>query len=46
VRPLYRDLFKTSAKGKELAVKTFQEHRHNYHNIAAKMVARDLELKD
>lgn len=42
-RPLYRALYK-SAKGKELAVKTFKEHRNMYHNIAAKMIAKDLEL--
>jgi leukotriene-A4 hydrolase len=44
VRPLYRSLFK-SQKGKELAVKTFVANRGMYHNIAAKMVAKDLELQ-
>ncbi len=42
-RPLYRAMYK-SVKGKELAVKTFKEHRNMYHNIAAKMIAKDLEL--
>jgi hypothetical protein len=44
LRPLYRALYKSS-KGKELAVKTFKENRTMYHNIAAKMIAKDLELK-
>jgi len=35
VRPLYRALYK-SAKGKELAVQTFKQHRNNYHSIAQK----------
>jgi len=43
VRPLYRALFK-STKGKDLAVNTFKAHRGMYHSIAAKMVAKDLEL--
>lgn len=44
VRPLYRALFH-SEMGKELAVKTFLEHKDFYHPIAAKMVASDLEGK-
>jgi len=44
VRPLYRALYK-SKKGKELAMKTFTTHRGMYHNICAKMVAKDLELQ-
>eukprot|EP01116_Phalansterium_solitarium_P022122 TRINITY_DN7190_c0_g2_i1.p2 TRINITY_DN7190_c0_g2~~TRINITY_DN7190_c0_g2_i1.p2 ORF type:complete len:606 (-),score=250.62 TRINITY_DN7190_c0_g2_i1:216-2033(-) len=43
VRPLYRDLFR-SANGKQLALDTFQQHRDNYHNIASKMIAKDLGL--
>lgn len=44
VRPLYRDLF-TSTKGRQVALDTFQKYRTRYHNIAAKMVARDLQLE-
>jgi len=44
VRPLYRSLFK-SQKGRDLAVATFKEHRGSYHNIASKMIAKDLELQ-
>jgi len=43
VRPLYRSLYK-SQKGKELALNTFKENRSAYHNIASKMIAKDLEL--
>jgi len=43
VRPLYRSLFK-STKGKELAVSTFKANKNSYHNIASKMISKDLEL--
>jgi len=43
VRPLYRALF-TSPKGKQLAIDTFTKNKNFYHSIAAKMVAKDLEL--
>jgi len=43
VRPLYRSLYK-SKKGKQLAVNTFMESRSSYHNIASKMIAKDLEI--
>jgi leukotriene-A4 hydrolase len=46
VRPLYRELFKHSEKGKALALKTFQEHRSYYHSIASKMLAKDLGLEN
>ncbi|KAI8920600.1 peptidase family M1-domain-containing protein [Entophlyctis helioformis] len=41
VRPLYRALAKCK-NGRELAVKTFTEHRSFYHPICAGMVAKDL----
>jgi len=44
VRPLYRELYRVSDNGKEIARKTFLEHRKIYHSIAEKMVAKDLEL--
>eukprot|EP01118_Nematostelium_gracile_P019339 TRINITY_DN893_c0_g2_i1.p1 TRINITY_DN893_c0_g2~~TRINITY_DN893_c0_g2_i1.p1 ORF type:complete len:459 (-),score=99.12 TRINITY_DN893_c0_g2_i1:65-1441(-) len=44
VRPLYRALF-NSQMGKELAIKTFKENEKSYHNIAAKMIAKDLHLE-
>ncbi len=43
MRSYFRALYK-SAKGKELAVSTFKANRAAYHNIAAKMVAKDLEI--
>jgi len=43
VRPLYRALF-ANEKGKALALATFTKHKDNYHNIAQKMVAKDLGL--
>jgi len=43
VRPLYRSLGK-SAKGRDLAVSTFTQHHSIYHNIAQKMVAKDLGI--
>ncbi|KJE92810.1 leukotriene A4 hydrolase [Capsaspora owczarzaki ATCC 30864] len=42
VRPLYRALFNCDKAG-DLAVTTFQKHRHIYHNICASMVAKDLK---
>jgi len=44
VRPLYRTLFK-SPKGRAVALDTFKAFRSHYHNIAQKMVAKDLELE-
>jgi len=44
VRPLYRALYK-SAKGKDLARQTFLQNRQIYHNIASKMIAKDLEVQ-
>ena len=44
VRPLYRNLYRTGGAGKELALATFAKNKTKYHNIAAKMIARDLEL--
>jgi leukotriene-A4 hydrolase len=48
VRPLYRALFEstTSATTKSLAVEAFLAHKNFYHPIAAKMIAKDLELDD
>jgi len=43
VRPLYRSMYR-SVKGKKLAVETFTKHQSMYHNIAAKMIAKDLEI--
>ena len=45
VRPLYRALF-ASKMGKAAAIKTFQENRSFYHNIAVKMIATDMGLGD
>jgi len=44
VRPLYRELY-ASSKGKDLAVSTFRANSTRYHSIAAKMVAKDLQLE-
>ena len=44
IRPIYRALFKDTY-GKEMAIKTFNEVRNQYHPIAAKMVAKDLQLQ-
>jgi len=41
VRPLYRDLYKAD---KQLALDTFRKNRDNYHSIAQKMIARDLNI--
>jgi len=43
VRPLYRDLF-AWADHRQAAVDTFSAWRQNYHPIAAKMLAQDLQL--
>ncbi len=40
-RPMYKELAKAN---KALAAETFIKHRHSYHPICAKMVARDLGL--
>ncbi|KAJ9471972.1 Leukotriene A-4 hydrolase-like protein [Diplonema papillatum] len=40
-RPLYREL---GARDHDLAVSIFNENRAGYHNITAKMVAKDLKL--
>lgn len=44
VRPLYRDMFKTTF-GKEAALKCFEENRSGYHPVAAKMIATDLGMR-
>jgi hypothetical protein len=44
VRPLYRNLFRVGGAGRELALATFARCQPRYHNIAAKMISRDLEL--
>lgn len=44
VRPLYRALF-NSKMGKDIAVKTFLQHKDFYHPIATKMLAADLVEK-
>lgn len=47
VRPLYRDLFSLGGDdGKTLAVQTFKQHRTNYHGIAQKMIAKDLQIAE
>ena len=38
VRPLYKDLC-ASRVGNDVAFSTFEEHRAEYHPIAAKMIA-------
>lgn len=43
VRPLYRDLYGWE-EHRSKAVETFQGWRHNYHPIAAKMLAQDLQI--
>ena len=45
VRPLFRALYAWEAH-RDLAVQTFREWRHNYHPIAAKMLAQDLKVAD
>jgi len=44
VRPLYRSLYKSN-KGRSLAVDTFKKNSTFYHSIAAKMIAKDLEIQ-
>ncbi len=41
---IYSALYKSS-KGKELARQTFLQNRQIYHNIASKMIAKDLEVQ-
>ncbi|XP_012553835.2 leukotriene A-4 hydrolase isoform X1 [Hydra vulgaris] len=43
VRPLYREMFKND-EAKDLAIKTFQKHRHVYHSITSTMISKDLHL--
>lgn len=43
VRPLYRALVDVKP---ELARETFRAHKHSYHAIAAKMLARDLGVEE
>ncbi|KAJ7352909.1 Leukotriene A-4 hydrolase [Desmophyllum pertusum] len=43
IRPLYKELY-AREESKELAVKTFQDHRSIYHPIAEAMIAKDLNL--
>lgn len=43
IRPLYKELY-AREESKELAVKTFQDHRNFYHPIAAALIAKDLHL--
>jgi leukotriene-A4 hydrolase len=44
VRPLFRDLYESGGAGREFGIKLFQEHGKQYHSIAQKMVAKDLNL--
>ena len=44
VRPLFRDLFKCSENGKAVALGTFNKYKSQYHAIAQKMIARDLNV--
>jgi len=44
LRPLYRALY-ASKMGKDLAVDLFSKNRASYNKIAAKMVARDLQVE-
>eukprot|EP00455_Lapot_gusevi_P035964 TRINITY_DN398_c0_g1_i2.p1 TRINITY_DN398_c0_g1~~TRINITY_DN398_c0_g1_i2.p1 ORF type:complete len:462 (+),score=219.75 TRINITY_DN398_c0_g1_i2:33-1388(+) len=43
VRPLYRELYRVEA-ARHLALEAFLAHRHTYHSICSKMVARDLQI--
>eukprot|EP00735_Rhodelphis_limneticus_P008062 TRINITY_DN2082_c0_g1::TRINITY_DN2082_c0_g1_i1::g.21810::m.21810 TRINITY_DN2082_c0_g1::TRINITY_DN2082_c0_g1_i1::g.21810 ORF type:complete len:629 (+),score=166.82,sp/P09960/LKHA4_HUMAN/46.00/0.0,Peptidase_M1/PF01433.15/3e-81,Leuk-A4-hydro_C/PF09127.6/6.4e-38,Peptidase_MA_2/PF13485.1/5.6e-16,Peptidase_M61/PF05299.7/0.29,DUF1570/PF07607.6/0.085,Peptidase_M48/PF01435.13/0.19 TRINITY_DN2082_c0_g1_i1:55-1887(+) len=43
VRPLYKSWYKSKLGGKA-AQDTFLAHRNAYHNIAAKMIAKDIEV--
>lgn len=44
IRPLYKELY-AREESKDLAIKTFEEHRDFYHPIAATQVAKDLNLE-
>lgn len=45
IRPLYRDLYTLGGEeGAKFAQQLFQRVGKSYHSIAAKMVARDLQL--
>jgi leukotriene-A4 hydrolase len=44
VRPLYRDLYNSGEKGKQLAREIFGKFSKQYHSIAQKMLAKDLQL--
>jgi len=47
IRPLYRALFESAGPtGKLLAIEAFEANKDFYHPIAAKMIAKDLELDD
>jgi leukotriene-A4 hydrolase len=43
-RPMFRDIYKSKI-GKEHARNVFLKHKNFYHNIAAKMISKDLEIK-
>lgn len=43
IRPIYKELY-AREESKDLAVKTFEEHRHFYHPIAEALIAKDLHL--
>ena len=45
VRPLYRQLHKSSPEGKQLAEQTFAKHKNFYSIVTTKLVAKDLGLK-
>lgn len=47
VRPLYRALFESECPFTKLtAIEAFEANKDFYHPIAAKMIAKDLELED
>jgi len=48
VRPLYRDLYQRGegTAARNFALDLFKKHRKQYHSIAAKMVARDLQIDE
>ena len=39
-----RDLYACDKEGKQLAVSTFQRHKHFYHSVAANQLTKDLQL--
>jgi len=45
VRPLYRELFKAGDAGKKISLENFKENKEQYHAIAQKMIARDLNVE-